>query len=62
MLVLVGNSDDRFSRLVSQELGQYEPCHEKINVFAHGKMKTQISLAVTTKLIRAFVFANGIVQ
>ena len=40
----------------------YEPRHEKTNVFAYAKIKTQISLAVTAKLISAFVFATQIVQ
>ena len=30
--------------------------------FAYAKIKTQISFAVTAKLISAFVFANWIVQ
>ena len=39
----------------------YEPRHEKA-VFAYAKTKTQISFAVTAKLISAFVFATRIVQ
>ena len=35
-----------------------EPCHEKTNIFAYAKTKTQISFAVTAKLISAFVFAT----
>ena len=31
-------------------------------IFAYAKTKTQISFAVTAKLISAFVFAIGIVQ
>ena len=31
-------------------------------LFAYAKTKTQISFAVTAKLISAFVFATGIVQ
>ena len=41
---------------------QYEPRHEKTGFCAYAKTKTQISFAVTTKLISAFVFATGIVQ
>ena len=40
--------------------GQYEPHREK--TYAYAKTKAQISLAVTAKLISAFVFATGIVQ
>ena len=40
----------------------YEPCHEKNQRFAYAKTKTQISFAVTAKLISAFVFATRIVQ
>ena len=39
----------------------YEPRNEK-TVFAYAKTKTQISFAVTAKLISAFVFATRIVQ
>ena len=39
-----------------------EPRHEKIGFFAYAKTKTQISFAVTAKLISAFVFAIQIVQ
>ena len=35
---------------------------EKTVFFAYAKTKTQISFAVTTKLISAFVFATRIVQ
>ena len=38
----------------------FEPRHEK--TFAYAKIKTQISFAVTAKLISAFVFATQIVQ
>ena len=34
----------------------YEPCHEKTG-FLHMQKKTQISFAVTAKLISAFVFS-----
>ena len=41
----------------------YEPRHEKTGFsFAYAKTKTQISFAVTAKLISAFVFAIRIVQ
>ena len=36
----------------------YEPRHEKNRIFAYAKTKTQISFAVTAKLISAFVFAT----
>ena len=39
----------------------YEPRHKKTD-FAYAKTKTQISFAVTAKLISAFVFATRIVQ
>ena len=39
-----------------------EPRHEKTVFFAYAKTKTQISFAVTAKLISAFVFATQIVQ
>ena len=35
----------------------YEPRREKTGFFAYAKTKTQISFAVTAKLISAFVFA-----
>ena len=35
-----------------------EPRHEKTGFFAYAKTKTQISFAVTAKLISAFVFAT----
>ena len=35
----------------------FEPRREKIRLFAFAKTKTQISFAVTAKLISAFVFA-----
>ena len=38
----------------------YKPRHEK--TISYAKTKTQISFAVTTKLISAFVFATWIVQ
>ena len=39
-----------------------EPRHEKNRLFAYAKTKTQISFAVTAKLISAFVFATRIIQ
>ena len=39
-----------------------EPRYEKTGFFAYAKTKTQISFAVTAKLISAFVFATRIVQ
>ena len=39
-----------------------EPRFEKTGLFAYAKTKTQISFAVTAKLISAFVFATRIVQ
>ena len=39
-----------------------EPRYEKTRPFAYTKTKTQISFAVTAKLISAFVFATKIVQ
>ena len=41
---------------------RFEPRHEKTVFFAYAKTKTQISFAVTAKLISAFVFATHIVQ
>ena len=40
----------------------YEPRHEKTGFLHNAKTKTQISFAVTAKLISAFVFAIRIVQ
>ena len=40
----------------------YEPRHEKTVFCIYAKTKTQISFAVTAKLISAFVFATRIVQ
>ena len=40
----------------------YEPRHEKTGFLHMRKTKTQISFAVTAKLISAFVFATLIVQ
>ena len=39
-----------------------EPPHGKTNNLHNAKTKTQISFAVTAKLISAFVFATRIVQ
>ena len=39
-----------------------EPRREKTGFFAYAKIKTQISFAVTAKLISAFVFATQMVQ
>ena len=39
----------------------YEPHREKTVFFSYAKTKTQISFAVTAKLISAFVFATRIV-
>ena len=41
---------------------QFEPRREKTGFFAYAKTKTQISFAVTAKLISAFVFAVRIEQ
>ena len=41
---------------------RYEPPYEKTVFFAYAKTKTQISFAVTAKLISVFVFATQIVQ
>ena len=40
----------------------YEPHREKTGFLHYAKTKTQISFAVTAKLISAFVFATRIVQ
>ena len=40
----------------------YEPSHEKTNNLNRQKTKTQITFAVTAKLISAFVFASRKVQ
>ena len=40
----------------------FEPRREKTGILHNAKTKTQISFAVTTKLISAFVFATRIVQ
>ena len=41
---------------------KFEPRHEKTSFFVYAKTKTQISFALTAKLISAFVFAIRIVQ
>ena len=41
---------------------QNEPRREKTGFFAYAKTKTQISFAVTAKLISVFVFATWKVQ
>ena len=65
MLDKVGNPKDRFSHdrahIVTIET-TIEPRREKTVFFAYAKTKTQISFAVTAKLISAFVFATQIVQ
>ena len=50
----------RFSKpiMVIIEKISYEPRHEKTNILHMRKKKTQISFAVTAKLISAFVFAS----
>ena len=45
-----------------RKLKIYEPRYEKNRLFAYAKTKTQISFAVTAKLISAFVFTIRIVQ
>ena len=40
----------------------FEPLHEKTNILHMRKKKTQISFAVSAKLISAFVFATRIVR
>ena len=44
------------------ERKRYEPRHEKTSFLHMRKTKTQMSFAVTAKLISAFVFAIRIVQ
>ena len=65
MLDQVGNPEDRFSRdaahvkaNIINTLKKIEPRHEKTQHFACAKTKTQISFAVTAKLISACVFAT----
>ena len=50
-----------FIVLFRRNFGTYEPRYET-RLFAYAKTKTQISFAVTAKLISAFVFATRIVQ
>ena len=45
-------------RMVKWFFIQNEPRRKKTVVFAYAKTKTQISFAVTAKLISAFVFAT----
>ena len=45
-------------RRYADTAGTNEPRHEKTGFFAYAKTKTQISFAVTAKLIGAFVFAT----
>ena len=49
------------ANLTTVGMQQNEPRREKTG-FAYAKTKTQISFAVTAKLISAFVFATRIVQ
>ena len=49
------------SNHLSECLGLYEPHHEKTDFLHYAKTKTQISFAVTAKLISDFVFATRIV-
>ena len=60
MLDLVGNHKDRVSHEVAQMWAMllFELRHEKTNILHMRKTKTQISFAVTAKLISAFVFAT----
>ena len=48
--------------IVEKQLYIIEPPHEKTNALHMRKTKTQISFAVTAKLIGAFVFTTRIVQ
>ena len=48
--------------LLDFTLFEIELCHEKMRIFAYAKTKTQISFAVTAKLISAFVSATQIEQ
>ena len=47
--------------LANERLPDIEPRHENF-FFSYAKTKTQISFAVTAKLISAFVFTTWIVQ
>ena len=51
-----------FSSKLWNQLKTFEPVHEKTNNLHYAKTKTQISFAVTAKLISAFVFATRIVH
>ena len=63
---LIGKPHNRFSHALANldsNQSSYEPPHGKMNnLHIYAKTKTQISLAVTAKLISAFVFAKRIVQ
>ena len=50
-------AEDRNFKVRSRGIVLYKPCHEKSVFFAYAKAKTQITFAVTAKLISAFVFA-----
>ena len=53
-------ADDRYIKLSSscmRRYGAYEPRHETKGCLHRCETKTQISFAVTAKLISAFVFA-----
>ena len=55
------NHEETDTRMLVHTL--YEPLYEKtVFFFAYAKTKTQISFAVTAKLISAFVSATWIVQ
>ena len=63
-LILMSTNNIRFYEEMTKIIFQIsnEPRREKTVVFAYAKAKTQISFAVTTKQISAFVFATRIVQ
>ena len=69
MLVIIVSIEEgyggKYSSLISNLAVcylQYELRYDKNRIFAYAKTKTQISFAVTAKLISAFVFATRIVQ
>ena len=59
LILLIGKIQ---STHIATSMETNEPRHEKKRLFAYAKTKTQISFAVTGKLISAFVFATRIVQ
>ena len=61
--ICLNSRENRANSMVSEKITvSYEPLREKTGFLQYVKTKTQISFAVTAKLISAFVFATEILQ